>query len=114
MNSVPLLYVIRDRVTNPYTTNYKSTEKQLITCSLYNGQKYNTDWEVVYSLLVQCVKGSEAESIVDQYQNTHNGRAAYRAVLDHMKFTSYMDNFGTASIAKIKSAKYKGEKNWDY
>ncbi len=110
MNDVPLTYVVRERTVNPYDGVYESTEKLLIACLLHSGQKYNTDRESVYSLLVQYTKGSEAESIVDQHHTTRNGRAAYRGVLSHMQSTSYMDNLRTAAIAKIANAKYKGEK----
>ena len=96
MNDVPFTYVVRERSVNPYDGVYESTEKQLIACLLHNGQKYNTDRESVYSLLVQYVKGSEAESIVDQYHTTRNGRAAYRAVLSHMQ--SSQTCFNTAPI----------------
>ena len=104
MNDVPLLYVVRDRVDNPYTGHYDSNEKQLIACLNHSGQKYNTDRESVYSLLVQYVKGSEAESIVDQFHQTRNGRAAYRAILSHMQSTSYMDNLRTEAMTKIQNA----------
>jgi hypothetical protein len=110
MNDVPFTYVIREMVINDYNAAFESTEKQLIACLNHIGQKYTADRESVYSLLVQYVKGSEAESIVDQCQSTRNGRAAYRAILNHMQSTSYMDNLRTSAIARIQSAKYKGEK----
>ena len=110
MNNVPITYVTRENANNLYDIVYDSTEKQLIACLRHAGQNYNTDREAVYSLLVQYSKGSEAESIVDQFSNTRNGRAAYRAMVAHMQSTSYMDNLRTSAMARIQAAKYKGEK----
>ena len=93
MNAVPLLYVIRN---NNDVGDYEartSTEKQLVTCMRHTGENYNTDKEAVYSLLVQHGKDSEIESIkigsnIKKFAGTHNGRAAWLAVIAHMQSTS--------------------------
>ena len=54
--------------------------------------------------------GTEAESIVNRYENTRNGRATWRALKDHMESTSYMDNIKSTAMAKLVSAHYTGEK----
>ena len=110
MSLVPLSYVIRANGVNDYESGYESTEKQLIACLRHNGKNYNTDREVVYSILVEHCKDSEIESIVDQFANTRNGRLAWLAILNHTQSPSYMDSLKTAATSRIKNTHYQGEK----
>lgn len=110
VNSIPLTYVIREHDRGNYSSDYESTEKQLINCIQLSGQNYNSDRETVFSLLLQYTRESEAESIVDQFRRTRNGRSAYRGVMAHMESTSYMDNLKSAALTRIRVAHYDGEK----
>ena len=110
VNSVPLLYVTREVAAGDYEIAYLSTERQLMACLRHAGENYNTDKESVYSLLVEYAKDSEIESIVEQFKDTRNGRAAWNAIMRHMQSTSYMDTLKTDALASIKSVHYIGEK----
>ena len=81
-----------------------------MACLRHTGENYNTDKESVYSLLVEYAKDSEIKSIVEQFKDTRNGRAAWNAILRHMQSTSYLDTLKTDALASIKSAHYIGEK----
>ena len=108
-SSIPLVYVIRDNTGN-YDDVYGSTEEQLISCLELTGGSYRSDNGSVWSLLSENCTGTEAESIVNRFEGTRNGRAAWRALIAHMESTSYMDNIKSAAMAKLSTAHYNGEK----
>ena len=108
-NSIPLSYVIRNTTGN-YDAAYASTEEQLIACIQLSGGSYRSDNGSVWSLLSEHAIGSEAESIVNRFEATRNGRAAWMALIAHMESTSYMDNIKSSAMAKIAAAHYNGEK----
>ena len=109
VNNIPLIYVIRENDGN-YDGAYASTEEQLIQCLRLNGGKYRSDNGTVWSLLAEHSVGTEAESIVNRYEATRNGRSAWTALIQHMESTSYMDNVKSHAMARIASATYNGEK----
>ena len=109
VNEIPLVYVIRDGNGN-YDDVYNSTEEQLIHCIQLSGGKYRSDNGTVWSLLAEHSVGTEAESIVNRYESTKNGRSAWRALIQHMESTSYMDNIRSRAMSKLASATYNGEK----
>ena len=108
-NSIPLIYVIRDNH-GTYDDAHASTEEQLISCIQLNGGNYRSDNSNVWSLLSEHAVGTEAESIVNRYENTRDGRSAWRALRAHMESTSYLDNVKANAMAKLASAHYTGEK----
>ena len=108
-NSIPLSYVIRSNTGN-YDDVYASTEEQLISCMQLTGGAYRSDNGSVWSLLAENSTGTEAESIINRFEPTRNGRAAWRALIAHMESTSYMDNIKSAAMAKLAAAHYNGEK----
>ena len=109
VNEIPLVYVIRDLNGN-YDDNFNSTEEQLIKCILLSGGKYRSDNGTVWSLLSENSVGTEAESIVNRFQRTRNGRAAWMALIAHMESTSYMDNIKSGAMSKLATTTYNGEK----
>ena len=109
MNSIPISYVVRSTQVGDYNGAYESTEEQLLSCINLRGSNFNSDKQSVYSLLVQYTKGSEAETIVEKYAASRDGRRAFHAVKAHMESTAYMNNLRTEAMAKIQAAHYKGE-----
>ena len=108
-NSIPLIYVIRENTGN-YDDVYASTEEQMISCIQLTGGAYRSDNSSVWSLLAENSTGTEAESIVNRFEPTRNGRAAWRALIAHMESTSYLDNVKSSAMAKLAAAHYNGEK----
>ena len=108
-NNIPLIYVIRENDGN-YDDPYSSTEEQLIQCIALTGGNYQSDNSSVWSLLQEHSIGTEAESIVNRFEATRNGRGAWTALLAHMESTSYMDNVKSSAMAKLNNATYSGEK----
>ena len=108
--SIPLVYVIRNNVLHNYDDDFPSTEEQLSCCLLTTGGSFRSDNSNVWSLLAEHTTATEAESIVQRYSNTRNGRAAWIALIAHMESTSYLDNLKSSAMASIASAMYTGEK----
>ena len=107
---VPLTYVIRKNVLGNYEDDFDSTEAQLHDCIELRGSMFTQDKRTVYSLLVENCKTSEAETMVEQYKLSRDGRKAWLAILSHMQSTSYMDNLKSNAMKAIKDAHYIGER----
>ena len=108
-NHIPLIYVIRSTNGN-YDDVWNSTEEQIINCITLQGGNFKADNSSVWSLLQENSVGTEAESIVNRYERTRNGREACNALLAHMESTSYLDNMKSRAMANLNSTVYKGEK----
>jgi hypothetical protein len=107
---IPIIYVTRTRTLGVYDTPYQSTEDQLSSCLLLTGGSYRSDNSSVWSLLSQHTNGTEAESIIQRFSNTRNGRQAWLALIAHMESTSYLDNLKSSAMSSIATATYTGEK----
>ena len=108
-HNIPLVYVIRDGTMN-YDNRFSSTEEQLIMCLNLSGGKYKSDNGSVWSLLAEHSVGTEAESIVNRFQSTRNGRGAWKDLIAHMESTSYNDNMKSSAMHKLTTSAYSGEK----
>lgn len=108
-HNIPLVYVIRS-TTEDYDDKFASTEEQLIKCIKLSGGKFRSDNGSVWSLLSEHSVGTEAESIINRFQGTRDGRRAWRALLDHMESTSYVDNLKSHAMHKLTTSAYSGEK----
>jgi len=109
-NDIPITYVAREYPANDYDGVYASTEDQLIACINLRGNNFTTDNKSFYDLLQQHTTGTEVESHVTKFQNTQNGRSAWKAVLAHCKTKAYKDNLRQEAMKSINKAVYKGEK----
>jgi hypothetical protein len=111
MNTIPINYVVWSTQVGDYNGAYESTEEQLLSCINLRGSNFNSDKQSVCSLLIQCTKGSDAESINEKYAAFRDGRKAFHAVKAHMESTVYMNNLRTKAMAKIQAAHYKPRVN---
>ena len=108
-HNIPLIYVIRIN-TADYDDRFSSTEEQLINCLKLSGGKFKSDNGSVWSLLSEHLVGTEAESIVNRFQDTRNGRRAWLDLVAHMESTSYTDNMKSNAMHKLTTSAYTGEK----
>ena len=74
-NNIPLSYIIRPGNHN-YDDTFDFTEAELSKCIALTGGNYQSDNSSVWSLLSEHSTGIEAESIVNRFKTTRNGRRA--------------------------------------
>lgn len=110
--NIPLLYVVREHeaVTAEIRgETYASSDERLMATTVLAGAEYNQDNHRVWDLLRPLVYGTAAWNYVKSYDNTKNGRTAFRVLERRGEGEAALDARRTKAEKIITSAVYNGK-----
>jgi hypothetical protein len=81
--SIPLAYIIREHDFVPPDAMYMTTHEQLVNHAILVGPKFNTNNGIVFDLLQSLTLNGPAWSWISAYQRSHDGRAAWKALVTY-------------------------------
>ena len=92
VTNVPISYVIRRDKPQDWTPDQAATESEKLRYQVpLNGAAFTKDNEVVWSLLHNCCVGTPVYDWIRQYNDTKNGRGAWRALVAKCEGTESMN-----------------------
>jgi hypothetical protein len=111
MDRVPFSYVIHeDAIPGDPTAVYPSEHARLIAITPHAGLEFETDNGRVFDHLKSWTLNGPAWTWIRSFNTSRNGRAAWRALLDHYEGDAQRDQVKDAAYTSIAQACYFGDK----
>ena len=107
-NKIPLSYVTRGDALGDFGEIYESRIDRLTACTALRGHKYKADNGTVFSMLIQNTDGTEGYSLVQQYESSRNGRAAWTSLLNHYEGSTFRERVAQEAMTALRTASYSG------
>jgi hypothetical protein len=114
-SSIPLAYIIREKDVPSQGAIYNTVHDQLVNKAILYGAEYNTNNGVVYDLLQSLTLNGPAWSWISGYQETRDGRGAWKALMTYYKGDAMQTRSKQECYDAISKANYQGNKrNFDF
>jgi len=105
----PLTFVIRPLDAPGNIDDYPDDHDQMVYITPHTGAGYNRDNGVVFDELKALLINSPAFTWIRPHDRSHNGRAAWKALLAHYDGTTDQNRIKEAAYATIQNRTYPGE-----
>ena len=109
-DGMPLAYVIRDHDEPRPEVAYPDEHARTIGILPLTGPAFVLDNGVVFDCLKSYILAGPAWTWIQQFDRSRNGRAAWKALIEHYEGPSTQNRIKNAAYASISKARYDGER----
>ena len=114
-NGVLLAYIVREHTVVAPDMMFPTDMDEKIGWAILAGPQYAADNAIVYVLLKYWASNGPLWPFIQAYETTHNGRAAWKALVTYYEGDSMCQRIKAAAYQLILKANYQGpRRNFDF